>query len=219
MLVKFALFLVCRIFDDQCRPVRPVAYWGVASLPLRQQHKLSNKINRSLIVIGFSPPDWYTRVVHMTLAMTRPWSHVRLVVRGPSLAASMSNYLSSRLEADPAISIEYNSEIVALHGSEKLHSATVRDTREGTNRDITACAVFVMIGAKPNTAWLSDMVELDKNGFVLTGAEAGADSPYATSRPGIFAVGDVRAGSVKRVASSVGEGSLVISKVWQHLKS
>lgn len=150
--------------------------------------------------------------------LCRTASHVRLVVRGPSLAASMSNYLSSRLEADPAISIEYNSEIVALHGSEKLHSATVRDTREGTNRDITACAVFVMIGAKPNTAWLSDMVELD-NGFVLTGAEAGADSPYATSRPGIFAVGDVRAGSVKRVASSVGEGSVVISKVWQHLKS
>jgi thioredoxin reductase (NADPH) len=63
------------------------------------------------------------------------------------------------------------------------------------------------------------MVELDKNGFVLRGAEANTDSPYATSRPGIFAVGDVRSGSVKRVASSVGEGSVVISKVWQHLKS
>jgi thioredoxin reductase (NADPH) len=130
----------------------------------------------------------------------------------------MSNYLSSRLDADPAISIEYNSEIVALHGTDKLHSVTVRDTKDGTDRDITACAVFVMIGAKPNTAWLSDMVELDKNGFVLTEVEAGADSPYATSRPGIFAVGDVRAGSVKRVASSVGEGSVVISKVWEQLK-
>jgi thioredoxin reductase (NADPH) len=72
---------------------------------------------------------------------------------------------------------------------------------------------------RPNTGWLSDLVELDKNDFVLTGAEANADSPYATSRPGIFAVGDVRSGSVKRVASSVGEGSVVISKVWQHLKS
>jgi thioredoxin reductase (NADPH) len=130
----------------------------------------------------------------------------------------MSNYLSSRLDADPAISIEYNSEIVALHGDEKLHSVEVRDTRDGTDRDITACAVFVMIAAKPNTAWLSDMVDLDKNGFVLTRADAGSDSPYAASRPGIFAVGDVRAGSVKRVASSVGEGSVVISKVWQHLK-
>jgi thioredoxin reductase (NADPH) len=63
------------------------------------------------------------------------------------------------------------------------------------------------------------MVELDANGFVLTAAEAGADSPYATSRLGIFAVGDVRAGSAKRVASSVGEGSVAISKVWKHLKS
>ena len=84
---------------------------------------------------------------------------------------------------------------------------------------LLAALVFIMIGAKPNTAWLSDMVELDQNGFVLTGAEAGAGSPYATSRPGIFAVGDVRAGSVKRVASSVGEGSVVISKVWDHLKN
>ena len=74
-----------------------------------------------------------------------------------------------------------------------------------------------MIGAKPNTAWLSGLVELDKNGFVLTGAAVGAASPYATSHPGIFAVGDVRSGSVKRVASSVGEGSVVISRVWEYL--
>jgi thioredoxin reductase (NADPH) len=151
--------------------------------------------------------------------LCRTASHVRLIVRGPSLAASMSNYLSSRLEADPAISIEYDAEIVALQGTDKLHSVTIRNTRDGSCRDTSACAVFVMIGATPNTSWLSDMVELDKNGFVLTGAEAGADSPYATSRRGIFAVGDVRSSSVKRVASSVGEGSVVISKVWEHLKS
>jgi thioredoxin reductase (NADPH) len=151
--------------------------------------------------------------------LCRTASHVRLIVRGPSLAASMSNYLSSRLEADPAISIEYDAEVVALHGTDKLHYATVRNARDGTCREVSTCAVFVMIGAKPNTAWLSDMVELDNNGFVLTGAEARAESPYATSRPGIFAVGDVRAGSVKRVASSVGEGSVVISKVWEHLRS
>ncbi|MEZ0220196.1 MAG: FAD-dependent oxidoreductase [Tardiphaga sp.] len=151
--------------------------------------------------------------------LCRSASHVRLIVRGPSLAASMSNYLSSRLEADPAISIEYDTEVKAVHGSDKVHAVTLRNSRDGTDREISACSVFVMIGAKPNSAWLSDMVELDKNGFVLTGAEANKDSPYATSRPGIFAVGDVRSGSVKRVASSVGEGSVVISKVWQHLKS
>jgi thioredoxin reductase (NADPH) len=150
--------------------------------------------------------------------LCRSASRVRLIVRGTSLAASMSNYLSRRLEADPAISIEYGAEIVSLDGDEKLDAVTVRDVRDGTCRKVPACAVFVMIGAKPNTGWASGTVDLDKNGFVLTGAAAGAASPYATSRPGIFAVGDVRSGSVKRVASSVGEGSVVISKVWEHLR-
>ena len=76
-----------------------------------------------------------------------------------------------------------------------------------------------MVGAAPNTRWLSGLVELDSHGFVLTGDIDGAGSPYATSHPGIFAVGDVRAGSVKRVASSVGEGSVVISKVWEHVRA
>jgi thioredoxin reductase (NADPH) len=150
--------------------------------------------------------------------LCRTASHVRLIVRGPSLAASMSNYLSKRLEADPAISIEYSAEVVSLHGAEKLDAVSVRNVRDGTCRTLPTCALFVMIGAKPNTAWVSGTVDLDKNGFVLTGVAAGAGSPYATSRPGIFAVGDVRSGSVKRVASSVGEGSVVISKVWEHLK-
>jgi thioredoxin reductase (NADPH) len=89
---------------------------------------------------------------------------------------------------------------------------------DGTQRVLPACAVFVMIGAAPNTGWLSGRVDLDENGFVLTGDKVGGPSEYATSYPGIFAVGDVRAGSVKRVASSVGEGSVVISKVWEFLK-
>ena len=83
----------------------------------------------------------------------------------------------------------------------------------GASRDVDTRALFVMVGAAPNTEWLSGLVKLDDKGFVVTGAEAG--SPFATSMPGIFAVGDVRAGSVKRVASSVGEGSVVISKVWE----
>ena len=86
------------------------------------------------------------------------------------------------------------------------------------NRKVDTCALFIMVGAAPNTSWLSDLVMLDNKGFVLTGKEAGAESPFATSRTGIYAVGDVRAGSVKRVASSVGEGSVVISKVWEHLR-
>jgi thioredoxin reductase (NADPH) len=98
-----------------------------------------------------------------------------------------------------------------------LEAATLRDRQTDAERKLATRAVFVMIGAAPNTGWLTGLVALDSKGFVLTGSDAGAASPYATSCPGIFAVGDVRAGSVKRVASSVGEGSVVISAVWAHL--
>ena len=150
--------------------------------------------------------------------LSRSARHVRLLVRGPSLATSMSRYLSSRLEADPAITIEYGAELSALHGEDALDAVSIRTIADGTVRTIQTCAVFVMVGAAPNTGWLSGLVELDRNGFVLTGEAVGAGSPYATSQPGIFAVGDVRAASVKRVASSVGEGSVVISKVWDYVQ-
>ena len=149
--------------------------------------------------------------------LSRSASHVRLLVRGTSLAASMSSYLSSRLEADPAITIQYEAEITELHGKDHLSSVTVRNGATGQTETVATRAVFVMVGAAPNTAWLSGLVNLDDKGFVLTGPDARAASPFATSHPGIFAVGDVRAGSVKRVASSVGEGSVVISKVWEFL--
>jgi thioredoxin reductase (NADPH) len=142
---------------------------------------------------------------------------VRVLVRGSSLAASMSSYLTSRLEADPAITIEYNSEVTALEGGEDLESVTIRNAKSGQSRKVAARALFVMVGAAPNTEWLSGLVKLDDKGFVITGLGPGA-SPFSTSYPGIFAVGDVRAGSVKRVASAVGEGSVVISKVWEHVK-
>ena len=141
---------------------------------------------------------------------------VRLLVRGTSLAASMSSYLSSRLKADPSIAIEYGAEVSALHGADRLESLTIRDVKTGATRVIDTCALFIMVGAAPNTEWLSGLVKLDDKGFVITGSGAdSATSPFATSLPGVFAVGDVRAGSVKRVASSVGEGSVVISKVWE----
>jgi thioredoxin reductase (NADPH) len=88
--------------------------------------------------------------------------------------------------------------------------------KSGISRVVETRALFIMVGAAPNTEWLSGLVKLDDKGFVVTGDGTGrAASPFATSLPGIFAVGDVRAGSVKRVASSVGEGSVVISKVWE----
>lgn len=148
--------------------------------------------------------------------LSRVARRVRVLVRGRSLAASMSSYLSSRLEADPAITIDYGAQVTAVHGDDRLKAVTIARDGAGEAR-VESCAMFVMVGAVPNTRWLAELVALDDKGFVVTGADAGAGSPYATSCPGIFAVGDVRAGSVKRVASSVGEGSVVISSVWNHL--
>jgi thioredoxin reductase (NADPH) len=146
--------------------------------------------------------------------LSRSARHVHVLVRGDSLAASMSDYLRSRLEADEKITIHYNCKVSELHGTSGLTHITLDEN--GDCRQIEVGALFVMVGAAPNTGWLSGLVELDDKGFVKCGGEA-APSPFATSHPGIYAVGDVRAGSVKRVASAVGEGSVVISEIWRYL--
>jgi thioredoxin reductase (NADPH) len=148
--------------------------------------------------------------------LSRAAAHVHLVVRGSSLAASMSSYLSQRLEADPRVTIHYHSEVTALHGETWLDAITLKT--DEAERRIATRALFIMIGAAPNTEWLSGLAATDAKGFVLTGAAAGQTDDYATTAPGIFAVGDVRAGSVKRVASAVGEGSVVVSRIWQYLE-
>jgi thioredoxin reductase (NADPH) len=150
--------------------------------------------------------------------LSRSANCVRVLVRGNSLASSMSSYLSGRLEADPSIRIDYGAEVVALHGDTRLEAVTIREVGSGVEHVVETRALFIMVGAAPNTGWLADLVKLDGKGFVMTGDAAGARSPYATSCDGIFAVGDVRAGSVKRVASAAGEGSVVISKVWEFVK-
>ena len=143
---------------------------------------------------------------------------VHLLVRGDSLADSMSSYLSGRLEADAGIRIRYGTQVDALEGGDRLTGLTLKGAGVAAGDDrIETGALFVMVGAAPNTEWLNRQVACDDKGFLLTGEAVGRDSPFATSRDGIFAVGDVRAGSVKRVASSVGEGSVVISKVWEHV--
>ena len=149
--------------------------------------------------------------------LARTASHVHVLVRGPSLASSMSDYLLSRLEKNPKITIHYSTEMTALHGDAALEAATIRDKAAGEDHKIPTHGVFIMVGAAPNTGWLTELVQLDEKGFVHTGKEVGGGSAYETSHPGIFAVGDVRAGSVKRVASAVGEGSVVISRVWEYL--
>jgi thioredoxin reductase (NADPH) len=144
--------------------------------------------------------------------------HVHHIVRGPSLASSMSQYLISRIESSSHITLYPNSEIETLEGATALERVAWVDRATGERTDKPIGSVFVMIGAEPNSGWLFGTVKLDKKGFILTGGEDGFENtPYATSVPGMFAVGDVRSSSVKRVASAVGEGSVVISDVHRYL--
>ncbi len=161
--------------------------------------------------------------------LSRHAAHVHILVRGTGLAASMSDYLVGRIEASDRITLHTETEVTALIGERHLDGVewTHRGTGAVERRPIHN--VFLMLGAVPNTGWLGGCgVALDKGGFVQVGAEAGPDPadprwsgrpPHVleTSKPGIFAVGDVRAGSVKRVASAVGEGSVVVSSVHQVL--
>jgi thioredoxin reductase (NADPH) len=151
--------------------------------------------------------------------LSRTARHVHVLIRGDSLASSMSSYLSDRLDKDPAITLHTRTQVTALDGTDRLEQVTIRDGAAGQDWTLRTGAVFVMVGAAPNTGWLDGMVALDARGFVRTGPEVGGRSTFETSCPGIFAVGDVRAGSVKRVASGVGEGSVVISKVWEHVNA
>jgi thioredoxin reductase (NADPH) len=149
--------------------------------------------------------------------LSRVAKRVHVLVRGTGLAETMSAYLRERLEADPRIVIRTGTRLARLDGNDHLERVVVSNA--SGSLDIDCRALFIMIGAAPNTGWLSGLVELDANGFVRTGAEVGAPSPFATSCSGVFAVGDVRSGSTKRVASSVGEGSVVVSAIWSHVNA
>ena len=151
---------------------------------------------------------------------------VNMFVRSSGLAESMSRYLIRRIEDTEAIVLKTCTEIVALEGTDHLERVRVRDNRTGATSDQDVRHVFLMTGAVPNTLWLSGCVTLDSNGFIKTGPDLSKDElqaagwplarpPYLleTSRPGVFAVGDVRGGNIKRVASAVGEGSIAVAFV------
>ena len=147
--------------------------------------------------------------------LSRVARHVHVLVRGDNLSDTMSSYLLQRLEAQPNIEIHFDAEVIALQGGDHLEKTIIRS--RGKENTLSTHALFSMIGASPNTGWLSDLVELDSRGFVKTDKVSGADRPLETSRPGIFAIGDVRAGSVKRVASAAGEGSVVVPGIYEFL--
>ena len=146
--------------------------------------------------------------------------HVYLLVRGPCLAKTMSQYLISRIEASPQITLMVWTQIEALEGSTDLERIRWRNSETSETGVFPIRHVFVMTGADPNTEWLKDCLDLDANGFVKTGTDVGNGWPLRrppyfleSSLPGIFAVGDIRAGSIKRVASAVGEGSMAVQLV------
>ena len=150
-------------------------------------------------------------------------SCVRLVYRGRDLSDSMSQYLIERLRHAANVSIETRSQVVELSGDEHLRTVQIRDG-EGRVVSRSVGGLFIMIGADPCTGWLKDAVRLDDRGFVLTGEDCGPDASvpfnvFQTNLPGVFAVGDVRSGSVKRVASAVGEGSVVVQAIHARLAS
>jgi thioredoxin reductase (NADPH) len=158
---------------------------------------------------------------------------VRLVIRGRHPAASMSAYLLSRLQASSRVRIQTNVEVAALNGDDQLESVALRDTRSGECAIVTTRRLFVLIGGRPNTEWAAETAIIrDPAGYLVTGGDL-LDSgrppevwptdrlPFylETSVPGSFAVGDVRHGSVKRVASAVGEGAMAVQFVHRHLRS
>ena len=159
------------------------------------------------------------------LHLARYAAGVTLVVRSAALADGMSTYLSDEIASVPGIAVRTGAEVAGGGGDGHLELVRLRDRATGHLEEIPAEGLFVMIGAEPRTAWLPEQLCRDVRGFVPTGADvAGADwplerapLPYETSLPGLFAVGDVRAGSVKRVASAVGEGSVVVSQVHEYL--
>jgi thioredoxin reductase (NADPH) len=160
------------------------------------------------------------------LHLARYCEQVTLVVRGDDLGSGMSAYLVDAIGAAANVVVRSRAEVVAGGGDGRLEQVTVRDRTSGAEEVVRADGLFVMIGAQPRTGWLPEAVVRDRLGFVLTGADATADGwdegrapfPYESTLPGLFAVGDVRAGSVKRVASAVGEGSVVVSQLHELFK-
>jgi thioredoxin reductase (NADPH) len=157
-------------------------------------------------------------------------SQVYVLIRGDDLNKTMSRYLIDQIQQQPRVSVRTLTEIREIRGNGKLKAVVTEDKRTGERHSIQTRALFVFIGAVPNTAWLAGTIALDDHGFIPTGAAAlylngdGAKNRrprrqpmmLETSRPGVFAVGDVRSGSVKRVASAVGEGAMAVRQIHEH---
>jgi thioredoxin reductase (NADPH) len=152
-------------------------------------------------------------------------AHVDILVRGASLISSMSDYLLREIDASPNIEVRTRTRIADAVGDHHLEALMLEDVDSGAREELGAAAVFIMIGAEPKTEWLADALQRDAGGYVQTGDDVSAGTwsanrprmPLETSLPGVFAIGDVRSGSVKRVVSAVGDGGVVIGLVHRYL--
>jgi thioredoxin reductase (NADPH) len=160
------------------------------------------------------------------LHLARYAASVTLVVRGDTLAASMSDYLCRELDGTGNVSIRFHTKVAGVGGDRRLDTVALEDPGSGTVVLEQSDGLFVLIGGEPRTGWLAGVLERDPAGYILTGRDvttptssgaAGAAFPLETSRPGVFAAGDVRRGSIKRVASAVGEGAIAIHACHQYL--
>ena len=152
-----------------------------------------------------------------------------MLVRGDRLARSMSDYLIKEIEATPNIMVRLHTEVTDGHGEDHLDALTLRGRRHGRTEQVPAAALFVLIGGEPHTQWLPDVIQL-KHGYVLTGRDVVRDGahpsrwpldraplPLETSMPGVFAAGDARYRSIKRVASAVGDGATAVRLAQEYL--
>jgi thioredoxin reductase (NADPH) len=162
------------------------------------------------------------------LFLSRTCAEVHIIIRGDSLAASMSRYLIDRIEQNPRITVWPRTQVTALTGAGELQGVRIGRAGGQGEAELAVRGLFVFIGARPRTSWLAGQLAADSDGFLLTGTDipapglAGeATTPLflETSRPGIFAVGDVRSGSVKRAAAAIGEGSMAVRLVFDRLQS
>ena len=162
--------------------------------------------------------------VQAALHVARYARSVHLVVRGSSLAGSASEYLVTQLDGQANLTVHLDTEVVDAGDQQRLSEITLRDRRTGAVTSTRVSGLFIMIGAVPRTDWLPDEIARDARGFVLTGDDGPrvelpdqSRLPFETSMPGVFALGDVRSGSVKRIAAAVGEGSAAVQQVHRHL--
>jgi thioredoxin reductase (NADPH) len=151
---------------------------------------------------------------------------VLVLLRGDDLGKSMSRYLVDRIQAIPNVKVLYHSEIRRMFGDATLEAVEIMDSQTGARRTVATPAVFSFIGAVPRTGWLPPQIETDARGFIRTGPRVAGSAHWPlerapflleTSCPGVFAAGDVRLGSIKRVASAVGEGAMAINYIHEYL--